>query len=139
MHIRRRLIAGWFDGLHNAIVLVHDDAVAMAPADHLSALVEAQMYFTLVHARLRRVRDARASGPKACPNEILMLGQQAVLSEHPAPYCLIVKDVDRFLPLLIRRHEIITRRELFWDEVEDSENWCLEIRTLWFKFCQFES
>jgi len=53
MHIRRALITAGFDGLYNAIVLVHDDAVAMSPSDQLGALVEAKMGLSTIVAYLR--------------------------------------------------------------------------------------
>ena len=52
MHVRRALITAGFDRLYNAIVLVHDDAVAMSPSDQLGALVEAKMGLSKIVAYL---------------------------------------------------------------------------------------
>ena len=88
-------------------MLIHDNAMAMTPANHLGALIETEMDLPLVHTCLGRVGDPRTDAAKARIDEV----------------GIVVVDVDTLLPLLIRADKIITWRLLFSCLSEDAQYW----------------
>lgn len=82
-------------------MLVHDDAVTVAPSQHLRPLVEAEMRFALVIADLRRMRDAWANTAESSPNKVLEQSVCWAGRRMKDAYPIVIVNMNRLLNLLV--------------------------------------
>ena len=112
-------------------MLVHDDAVAVTPTKQLSALIKAEMRFSLVVAHLRRMGDAWPSATEACPYKVLIgLVCELDIGRRQSPHPIVIVDMYRFLNLLVRRNEVKAGSLEVSLLLKDHAYWGFEIRSL---------